>query len=230
MPFRHPLPALTREVRPLDMTRDNTCLLLQDVHAPFADPDDGWIARFARDKVLLREFDEYFDMVRLIANNILAVLVACRDAGIPVIYTCLGHRLESRPSAFEEATGWRWDLDGPDGRFPPGLEPTDAEPVFAKPGWGALASEEFERYVRERSIRNVIIAGMMLDFGIRQTCYEFGDRGLGSLVISDAVASLTHDGQSYTSGNMAHGLTKLRTTGEFLDLLKELREQGKILV
>ena len=68
------------------------------------------------------------------------------------------------------------------------------------------------------------------DFGIRQTCYELTDLGVSSLVASDAVVALTHAGQSHTSGNLAHGLTKLRSTAEILDLLKVMESDGYVLV
>jgi hypothetical protein len=44
------------------------------------------------------------------------------------------------------------------------------------------------------------------------------------------VVPLTLAGQAATSGNLAHGLTKLRSTAEFLDLLTVLRREGSVLV
>ena len=102
--------------------------------------------------------------------------------------------------------------------------------MFAKPGWGALANAELEHYLRRGNIQYVIMAGVPFEFGIRQTCLELADRGLGVLIISDAVASITHIGQSYTSGNIAHSLIKLRTTGETLGLLSLLPAQGSVSV
>jgi hypothetical protein len=56
------------------------------------------------------------------------------------------------------------------------------------------------------------------------------DRGLGSLVVSDAVAPLTLPAQEHVSGNLAHGLVKLRSTGELLDLFAVMRREGEVLV
>ena len=74
---------------------------------------------------------------------------------------------------------------------------------------------------------NLLVAGTMFDFGIRQTCYELADRGIGSLVVSDAVVPLTTAMQSPTAGSVAHGLTKLRTTAEVLDLLAVMRARRR---
>jgi pentatricopeptide repeat protein len=102
--------------------------------------------------------------------------------------------------------------------------------VFAKPGWGALANPAFARFLDERGIENLLVAGAMFDFGIRQTCYELMDRGLGALVVSDAVAPLTLAAQGHVAGNLAHGLVKLRSTAEVLDLLDVMRREGMVLV
>jgi nicotinamidase-related amidase len=228
--MRHPLPLLTREVRPIDLAADRSLFLLQDLHAPFADADGGWLVRQARSKVLTREFDEYFDTLQLIAPNVVELLAAVREAGIPVAYSCLGYRSGAAPSPFQDATGWKWDLDGPDGSFPPNWAPREGEPVFEKPGWGALANPGFRRYLVERAVDSVVIAGTMFEFGIRQTCHELADAGIGSLVVSDAVVALTRDSHAITAGNIAHGLTKLRSTAEVLDLLTSLRSEGSVRV
>ncbi|CAN5740389.1 hypothetical protein BH23CHL2_BH23CHL2_30110 [soil metagenome] len=70
----------------------------------------------------------------------------------------------------------------------------------------------------------------MYDYGIRDTCYQLTDLGIASLVASDAVVALTNAGQAHTSVNLAHGLTKLRSTAEILDLLQVMKDQGYVLV
>lgn len=228
--MRHPLPLLTAEVSPLNLSKGHTLLLLQDLHDPFADPELGWMAQTSGSKVVTREFDEYFDTIRLIAPNISLVLSTMRRLGVPVAYSCLGYRGADEPSAWQRAIGWIWDLDGPHGAFPSGWRPQGSEPVFAKPGWGALANESLVTFLEQREIRNVVILGALFDFGIRHTCYELADRGIGSLVISDGVAALTRAGHAATAGNIAHGMTKLRSTAELLDLLQTMRSDGAVLI
>jgi maleamate amidohydrolase len=181
-------------------------------------------------KVVSREFDEYREALTQIAPNITRVLAAARENGLGVVYSCLGYAEGAQPSPFQKATGWRWRLNGPDGTFPPAWRPAPGERVFAKPGWGALANPALAAYLAEQAVENLLIVGAMLDFGIRQTCYELMDRGLGSLVISDAVAPLTLAAQGHVAGNLAHGLIKLRSTAEVLDLFDVMRRQGEALV
>jgi nicotinamidase-related amidase len=228
--IRHPLPLITREVPALRLTRDHACLLLQDLHAPFADAPQGHLARRAREKVLTREFDEYFDALELIGPNISRVLARARELGIAVVYSCLGYLPPAEPSALQKAMGWEWDLSGEDGRFPAAWQPREGEPLFAKPGWGALGSAGLEPYLRERGIDTVILVGTMFDFGLRQTAGELTDRGFGCLIVSDAIAALTQVGRTYIGGNVLHGMTKLRSTGELLQLLANLDAQNAVLV
>lgn len=228
--IRHPLTLLTKEVPPLELNTANTCLLLQDLHAPFTDPEAGRLASYARSKVLLREFDEYFDALDLVRPNISRILATARELELYVAHSCLGYRPPAGPSTLQQATGWDWDLDGPEGRFPSDWKPLDSERIFAKAGWGALTNPDLEQFLADRGIEYVVLIGAMFEFGIRQTCGELMDRGLGCLIISDAVIPLTQAGHAYTRGHIAHGLTKLRTAGEFLGLLDVLRVEGNVLV
>jgi nicotinamidase-related amidase len=227
--LRHPLTLLTREVRPLTLRPGATWLLVQDLHAPFADLEQGALVRLAADKALSREFDEYTETLGVIGRNVERLVAAAREHDLGVVYSCLGHH-DGEPSAFQEATGWCWRLEGPDGAFPGAWRPAPDEPVFAKPGWGALANPAFARFLAEREVENLLVVGAMFDFGIRQTCYELMDRGLGSLVVSDAVAPLTLAAQGHVTGNLAHGLVKLRSTAEVLDLFTVMRREGTVLV
>jgi nicotinamidase-related amidase len=217
-----------REVRPLALRPGATWLLVQDLHAPFADVDHGALATQAANKALSRELDEYTETIRVIGPNVARLVAAAREHDLGVVYSCLGY--DEEPSAFQEATGWRWRMDDPDGAFPAAWRPAPGEQVFSKPGWGALANPAFARFLSERNVENFLVVGAMFDFGIRQTCYELMDRGLGSLVVSDAVAPLTLAAQGHTSGNLAHGLVKLRSTAEVLDLFAVMRREGMVLV
>lgn len=228
--MRHPLPLLTREVPPLEIRRDGACLLLQDLHAPFADPEQGWLASRARAKVLEPEFDEYFQAVREMTPNVERILQAAREAGLPVFYSCFGFRPPQTPSPLQVALGWTWDLGGPEGRFPIGLAPLAGETVDPRSGWGALSGGGFARFLTERSIETVVLVGTLLEFGLRHSCWQLADRGVGSLVVSDAAAPLTLAGEAYTQGNVACGLTKFRSTAELLDLLPDLAGSGGVRI
>ena len=136
--------------------------------------------------------------------------------GIRVAYSCFGYGADESPSLFQEATGWVWNLDGPLGQHPEEWQPGADEVVFSKPGWSALANPKFADFLAENNIANVVIMGAMLDFGVRQTCLELSDRGIQSLIVGDASFGLTDAGHIFTAAAVAHGLVKIRNTGELL--------------
>ena len=230
MGIRHPLPLLTNEVPRISLSKGQTLVLAQDLHTPFTDAEHGWLAQRARSKVLMREFDEYFQALALVTPNITRILAIVRSLSLPVAYSCLGYRPPATPSTFQLAAGWTWALEDIDDTFPDEWLPRPTEPIFVKPGWSALAEPRFAEYITTSNIRSVILFGAMFEFGIRQSCLDLADRGIGVLVVSDGVVALTQAGEKQTRGELAHGLTKLRTTGELLDLLARLPAEGMVLV
>ena len=230
MQVRHPLTLVIKETLPLNLTVENTCLLLQDLHSPFMDDENGWLVNKVNQKVLMREFDDYFHLLRLIRPNIPRVLETIRSMDIPVAYSCLGHFADEPTSLFQESTGLIWNLSGPLGRHPEEWRPDENEPVFSKPGWSAHANPKFAAHLAENNIQNVIVMGSMLDFGLRQTCLDLSDHGIQSLIVSDAAFGLTDAGHIFTADAVTHGLVKMRTTGELLLLLKTLEAEGSVLI
>ncbi len=230
MVIRHPLPLLTKEVPRLALHRGQTIVLAQDLHAPFADWKAGWLATQARAKVLLREFDEYADALALMRPNWQQVLTAARVQQIKIVYSCLGYQPPQTPSTFQTATNWLWELKGPAGQFSADLQPLPGEPIYAKPGWSALGNTEFCTYLAAQQVANVILLGTMLEFGLRQTAIALADQGIGVLIVSDGVVALTQAGGKQAVGELGHGLTKLRTTGELLAILARLSTEETVYI
>lgn len=228
--MRHPLSLLTREVAPVPLAQRGTALLLQDLHAPFSDLAEGALLREARRKVVRREFDEYASGVSDAIANAGRLLAAARELGWPVHHVCWGHRGDAGPSPLQQAMGWTWDLDGPDGRLPGALQPRHDEMVHAKPGWGALQSVTLRQALVRDEVRAIVLAGLPLDFGVRHTCLELADAGYRTLLADDATAPLTRAAAAPARGTLAHGATKLRSTAEVLDLMTRVPSEGTVWV
>lgn len=226
--MRHPLSLLTHEIPAVPLDPARTVLLLQDLHAPFADPEDGWLARAARRKVVAREFDEYTVQVPTVVANAGRLLAAARRLGLPVHHAVWAHQGEPGPLA--RAMGWTWRLGEPDTAFPEAVAPLPGEGVHAKPGWGALTAPGLRHALVAGGVEAVVLAGLPFDFGVRHTCYELADAGLRTVVASDATAALTAAAEAPTRGNLAHGTTKARSTDELLDLLARVPDEGCVWV
>lgn len=67
------------------------------------------------------------------------------------------------------------------------LYPRPDEPVIDKPGKGAFAYTDFELLLRNRGIRNLVVAGVTADVCVSSTVREACDRGFDVLVLEDGM-------------------------------------------
>lgn len=219
--MRHPLSLLTHEVPPLSLGKGRTVLLLQDLHRPFADIGEGWLARKANSLFVQREFSDYFDAIPTVVGNVVSLLKAARSVEIGVHHVRWAVA-DGAPSNLQAAMGWAWMANEPEADFLEPIRPMAGELSHVKPGWGATGSPTLVRHLRERNIESIIIGGLPLDYGIRQTCFELADLGFRVLLVSDATAAFTTAARIPTQRNLAHGGTKLRSTSEVLRLLHRI--------
>ena len=65
------------------------------------------------------------------------------------------------------------------------LKPVDGEPVIDKPGRGAFAHTDFDLILRNRGIKNLVLAGVTTDVCVSSTMREANDRAYDCLLIED---------------------------------------------
>lgn len=183
----------------------------------------------AQRRFVQKEYAEFFSAMPTVVENTARLLRECRRQGLQVDH--LRWVVEgASPSRLQEAMGWTWRLEDPDSEFLPELMPSEGEKSHAKAGWGVRSSATLVPHLRSSGIESVVLAGVPLDFGIRQTCYELADCGIGVLLVTDATTALTQLADAPTRGNLSHGAVKQRSTAELLGLLERLDHEECVWV
>jgi biuret amidohydrolase len=180
------------EPTPQSIDLDKTALVIIDMQRDFLEPG-GFGAALGNDVTRLRAAVE----------PCRAVLSAARRAGLLVIHTREGHRLDlSDAPPLKVNRGdpaLRIGARGPMGRILirgepghdiiPELYPIAGEPVIDKPGKGAFCQTDLELMLRNRGIETLLVCGVTTEVCVNTTVREANDRGFRCIVLSDCCAS-----------------------------------------
>ncbi|EDN10867.1 hypothetical protein HCAG_07328 [Histoplasma mississippiense (nom. inval.)] len=139
---------------------------------------------------------------QLLIPKLQRLLDAFRSAGFPVYHTREGHRSDLSSVSNRETfrskinpSGIGIGSDGPLGRLLirgepghdiiPELYPTMGEPIIDKPGKGAFTYTDFELLLRNKGIKNLVLAGVTTDGCVSTTMREAADRGFDCILLED---------------------------------------------
>ena len=137
-----------------------------------------------------------------------SLLGACREMGIPVIYTKFvagpepillwewspvsPHRCAAAGRALSASTGTSLKaLDCSD--IIEELYPESGEPIVEKFGYGAFHDTNLDDLLKEREVKSVLVTGTVSQICVEETARESSKRGYRTTIISDAVSSYMPD-------------------------------------
>jgi len=160
-----------------------------------------------------------------------ALIAACRERGIPIVYTKFLAGPEWTPM-------WEWspqvappvcccwkgflryyddigkERDGSD--IIDEIYPEAGDPIVDKFGYGAFHNTNLDDLLKARHVESVVITGTVTQICVEETARESFKRGYWTTVVSDAVSTYAPDQQAAVLKNIAHKFGWVSTAKEII--------------
>ncbi|MFW6201187.1 MAG: cysteine hydrolase family protein [Gemmatimonadota bacterium] len=195
-----------------DIVAERAALLVIDMQEEFVRPGwtPFWVPEATRQVARIR---------RLIA--------ACRQAGVPVIYTVFSatHGFLDRPRSGPLMPNRYPDLEADpewfrEGRIWKELEPEPDDVVIHKPSYGAFYDTALETILKNLSRDTILICGTLTNYCCGMTARQGYERGFEVVVGSDVCATDDPTLQEYELEVLRKGFAKVLAAGEIEEELK----------
>ncbi len=209
--------------RDVEIDPDHAALLFIDVQNYVAGPDGGEY-RHMPDAERDERLGFFFEtMSKTAVPNMQHLQLACRKAGIEVLYTVIENMtqdgrdrsLDYKISGLDVPKG-SWDAKVIDA-----IAPLADEMVFPKTSSSVFISTKLDYVLRNLGVRSLIIAGVLTDQCIDSAVRDACDLGYLVTTVADACATLSQERHDWSLRNAA-GYSRQISTADMVAEIERL--------
>jgi len=221
---RVPFKMLSRATPPFRVSGENAALLLVDPQRFTTLRDEG-LGQVARERGILREFEEYYAQVDAALRNMERLLAAGREHGLLVIYIVLNSQDPERRDLSRQlqVSGLPIPVGPPAADIRAQVAPEPGELVLPRGTFSPFAGTDLLDVLREARVDTIVLAGMLANTTVVLTAREAADRGFGVIVAWDASASETLTWHEITKTELVGPLIRLRTVQQAVEMMEGTR-------
>jgi nicotinamidase-related amidase len=107
----------------------------------------------------------------------------------------------------------------------PQLDRQPGDIVVTKRSWGAFATTDLERRLKERSVTQVVVTGVATSGGVEATARQAYEQGFHVTFALDAMTDVRQQAHEYSIGNVFPRVGESGSTKEIISLLEKLLEE-----
>lgn len=155
-----------------------------------------------------------------ILDNIRQLIGRFRDRGLPVIYSRHMHRdLEIDGGMMVEWWGDHIMEGTPESEIHPDIAPKPNDKVVSKHRYSAFYETDLESFLRNRSVTDLVITGVMTNLCCESTARDAFYRDFRVFFLLDATGAMSEAFHISTLINLAYGFAYIMDTEELLNFL-----------
>ena len=229
MKVRHPFTLATKAIPRLALRPENTALVIQDFQEYFTNRSIGF-GKTAKERGIQREFESYYQQVERAKEHLPVLCQRAREFHMPILFTRWAYEHPMEISMLQRAIGAMIPTTDSAAQIDPALKANADELVITKPGLGAFSSACFAEALKVRGIENLLLTGVMTEFGIRNTAQVAADSGYRVIIVHDCCAGVTLDSHRIATAEMTFGTIKVRGSREMGLIFDDLEREDVVLV
>ena len=151
-----------------------------------------------------------------------SLIDAFRRHHLPVVLVNVAGRA---PGRTEQGPRTSQTLAGGWTDFLPELDQQPSDIVVTKRSWGAFATTDLERRLKERGVTQVVVTGVATSGGVEATARQAYEQGFNVTLALDAMTDIREEAHAYSIRNVFPRVGETGSTKEVISLLEKLLKE-----